>query len=172
MSFPDPRAAERFPSTGAFIHPGEHHFGHAPGYIKTLLGSCVSVTVWDPSRRAGGMCHALLPQRQRPRGAPLDGRFTDEAIEILLNHLRARGIPAHLCQFQLFGGGRMFKFPELMGLDVGQRNVDVALQTLKQLDLPLQRSDVGGTLPRRLHFDLHSGQVSNTHGPRFTKENM
>ena len=118
------------------------------------------------------MCHALLPQRQRPRGAPLDGRFTDEAIEILLKHLMARGIPAHACQFQVFGGGRMFKMSELMGLDVGQRNVEVALQTLKRLDLPLQHSDVGGTLPRRLHFDLYSGHVSNIHGTRSNKESM
>lgn len=170
MSIIDPRAGDKSPSTGAFIHPGEHHFGHAPGYIKTLLGSCVSLTVWDPSRRVGGMCHALLPKRQRPCGAPLDGRFMDEAIEILLAHLRARGISPQSCQIQLFGGGRMFSLPELAGLDVGQRNIEVALQSLSRLGLVLKHSDVGGTQPRRLHFDLQSGHVVNMRGPQSIKE--
>jgi chemotaxis protein CheD len=172
MPVPNAGAEERPLSTGIFLHPGEHHFGHAPGYIKTLLGSCVSVTVWDPSRRAGGMCHALLPQRQRPHGAPLDGRFTNEAIEILLNHLRARGISAAACHIQLFGGGRMFRLPELMGLDVGQRNIEVALQVLRHLGLPLLHSEVGGTLPRRLHFDLQSGQVRSTGGQQLNKDSL
>ncbi|HEX5783927.1 MAG TPA: chemotaxis protein CheD [Burkholderiaceae bacterium] len=167
-----PRSAERPSSTGVFIHPGEHHFGQAPGYIKTLLGSCVSVTVWDPAKRVGGMCHALLPKRQRPCGAPLDGRFTDEAIEILWGHLKTRGIAAQSCQVQLFGGGRMFSLPELAGLDVGQRNIEVAHHMLAQLGLPLQHVDVGGVLPRRLHFDLASGLVSCTQGPQSTKERL
>ncbi|WP_426304452.1 chemotaxis protein CheD [Acidovorax facilis] len=118
------------------------------------------------------MCHALLPQRQRAPGIPLDGRFTNEAIEILLNHLQDRGISPVACQIQLFGGARLFTQPELTVLDVGQRNIEVARQVLTQLSLPLKHSDVGGTLPRRLHFDLQNGQVNNTYSPQITKERM
>ena len=49
-----------------FLHPGECYFGGGPTRIATLLGSCVSITVWHPRLLVGGMCHYMLPSRQRP----------------------------------------------------------------------------------------------------------
>jgi chemotaxis protein CheD len=34
--------------------------------IRTVLGSCVSITLWHPVKRVGGMCHFLLPTRGVP----------------------------------------------------------------------------------------------------------
>ncbi|MFM2120003.1 MAG: hypothetical protein RL722_1471, partial [Pseudomonadota bacterium] len=49
------------------ILPGQLWFGpggeRAP-VLRTLLGSCVAVTLWHPGRQLGGMCHYLLPARQ------------------------------------------------------------------------------------------------------------
>ena len=49
--------------TEVFLQPGEFHFGHARTRIKTILGSCVAITMWHPILRIGGMCHYLLPAR-------------------------------------------------------------------------------------------------------------
>lgn len=166
----DACAQARTPQRGVFVHPGGHYFGVAPCSIDTLLGSCVSVTVWHPVRHVGGLCHALLPTRQRPAGAVLDGRFADEAIGILLRHLRAWHILPQSCQIQVFGGGRMFTAPELKGLDVGPRNVAVVFQVLNQLGLNVVHADVGGVLPRRLHFDLQTGTVVHPPGQPVPKE--
>ncbi|MBL8511280.1 MAG: chemotaxis protein CheD, partial [Betaproteobacteria bacterium] len=48
-----------------FLQPGEFYFGDADTRIRTLLGSCVSITMWHPTRRIGGMCHYMLPTRGR-----------------------------------------------------------------------------------------------------------
>ena len=40
--------------------PGELYFGQRH-LLKTLLGSCVAITLWHPQRQLGGMCHFLLP---------------------------------------------------------------------------------------------------------------
>jgi chemotaxis protein CheD len=57
------------------IMPGQWHFGPEQITVKTLLGSCVALTLWHPQRRIGGMCHYLLPDRKREPGQPLQGRF-------------------------------------------------------------------------------------------------
>ena len=65
-----------------FLQPGGFYFGGGRTRISTLLGSCISITLWHPARRIGGMCHFMLPTRGQPAGAPLDGRYADEALAL------------------------------------------------------------------------------------------
>ena len=76
--------------------------------IKTLLGSCVSFTLWHPERKIGGMCHYMLPQRPRRNpGDPLDGRYAEDAMQMFMLELRhSRTLPSEY-QVKLFGGGIM-----------------------------------------------------------------
>ena len=47
--------------TNIFLLPGEHFTGDARHRISTLLGSCVSITLWHPQLQVGAMSHFLLP---------------------------------------------------------------------------------------------------------------
>lgn len=141
-----------------FLHPGEQRFGAAPGRMRTLLGSCVSVIVWHPATRSGGMCHALLPSRVRRPGEGLDGRYVDEAVEWMARTLLRQGVQPAACRTKLFGGGNMFA-PPAADLDVGRRNVEAARRCLAERGFVVVREDVGGDRPRRLSFDLASGRV-------------
>ena len=38
-----------------FLQPGDFYFGGADTRIRTILGSCVSITMWHPTRLIGGM---------------------------------------------------------------------------------------------------------------------
>jgi hypothetical protein len=57
--------------------------------LRTLLGSCVAITLWHPTRRIGGMCHFLLPERKRRTNEPPDGRYGDEAVAEMVKVLSA-----------------------------------------------------------------------------------
>ena len=49
-----------------FLEPGEFQFTTDPDVrLRTLLGSCVALTMWHPKCRYGAMCHFLLPSRGR-----------------------------------------------------------------------------------------------------------
>lgn len=147
------------PSQDIFLHPGELHFGQAPGRIGTLLGSCVSVTIWNPVHYIGGMCHILLPERRRVHGSPLDGRYADETIELFVKELKARQISPASCETKIFGGGNMFPGSRASVMDIGQRNVAAAKQALARHGLKVVAEHVGGTKHRRLFFDLSNGEV-------------
>ena len=68
-----------------FLQPGEFQFSDDPDVrLRTLLGSCVAITMWHPRRRYGAMCHYMLPTRGARRTGELDGRLGDEAYLMLL----------------------------------------------------------------------------------------
>src|SRR5437016_1401557 len=91
-----------------FLQPGEHYVGDATCRIRTLLGSCVSITLWHPQRRIGAMSHFLLSNRPAAAGEALDGLYAEEAMSLMLRDLERERVFAQECQAKLFGGGNMF----------------------------------------------------------------
>lgn len=54
------------------LQPGELFFGKEDVVVKTLLGSCIAITLWHPEQKQGGMCHYMLPTRGNPRPGLMD----------------------------------------------------------------------------------------------------
>lgn len=149
-----------------FLQPGELYFGDRYTRIRTLLGSCVSLVSWHPELLIGGMCHFMLPTRPQPPTGELDGRYGDEAIELMLREARTHGIPPGEFRIQLFGGGNMFPaIGRQKDNHVGKKNVDAAKQLLQAHGLSCHGAHVEGVGHRNLIFDLWSGQVSLKHIP-------
>ncbi|WP_454870344.1 chemotaxis protein CheD [Pseudomonas lini] len=149
-----------------FLQPGELYFGDRYTRIRTLLGSCVSLVCWHPKLLIGGMCHFMLPARPQPLTGELDGRYGDEAIELMLREARIRGISLTEFRIQLFGGGNMFPaIGRQKDNHVGKKNVDAAKQLLLLHGLTCSGAHVEGVGHRNLIFDLWSGQISLKHIP-------
>lgn len=142
-----------------FLNPGDFYFGEGHTRISTLLGSCVSITLWHPRHRIGGMCHYMLAERQRPSGTPPDGRFGSEAFELFLHNVKAAGTRPSEYQAKLFGGANMLSGPDGKQMDIGPRNVAYGRQLLVDRQIALMVEHVGGSGRRKLHFDLWSGDV-------------
>ena len=142
-----------------FLNPGEFHFGEGKTRISTLLGSCVSITLWHPRRRIGRMCHYLLTERVRSENAALDGRFGSEAFGLFLRHVDAAGTRPCEYQAKLFGGGNMFTGRPGSRIEIGPRNVGYGRQWLASRHIAPDAEHVGGSGRRKLHFDLWSGDA-------------
>lgn len=152
-----------------FLQPGELHFGEAPLQLRTVLGSCVAITLWHPSRRCGGMCHYMLPRRGENIVGPLDGRYGDEAMQLLIQHMRrARTLPSEY-QLKLFGGGNMFTASRppntapRVRQDVGARNIEIGRELARTNGMLVVAEHLGGSGHRSIAFDLGSGAVSVKH---------
>lgn len=143
-----------------FIEPGTWHFGDASARLRTLLGSCVAITVWHPEFRFAGMCHYLLPSRRRHARDLLDGRYADEAILLLAAQARQRGKHLRDCEVKVFGGGLMFG--TILGPKeetIGIKNAAAAKRLLLQHGVLPKCSDLGGHGFRAIVFDPRSGDV-------------
>ena len=122
-----------------FLQPGGFYFGGGRTRISTLLGSCISITLWHPARRIGGMCHFMLPTR----GQPAD------------------------YQVKVFGGGNMLTHPGngAEPMNIATRNVDSAYALLARHGYRPTVAHCGGQGHRKLFFDLWTGHVWLAHRP-------
>lgn len=149
--------------TTVTLDPGAFHFGSGATRISTLLGSCISITLWHPYRRIGGMCHYMLAERpakhpRLPSAAP-DGRYAGEAFALFLQHVEAACTHPSEYQAKLFGGGKMFADVGESAIGIGVRNIERGRELLAAWNIALVAEHVGGSGRRKLHFDLQSGDA-------------
>ena len=147
-----------------FLQPGELFFGGRETRIRTILGSCVSLAVWHPHLHVGGMCHFMLPKRVRPLQATLDGRYADEAMELLLADIRKVGARPGEYRLKMFGGGNMFPgIARTDGSHIGVKNVQTARELSARHGFSCVSEHVEGSGHRYLIFDVWNGVVSLRH---------
>ena len=141
------------------LRPGDFHFGGGHTRISTLLGSCVSITLWHPRKRIGGMCHYMMAEREHPDGSPLDGRYAGEAFALFLRNVEKAGTRTSEYQAKLYGGANMFAQKTGTKLDIGRRNIEAAHRFLTAQHITVMAEHIGGSGRRKLHFDVWSGNV-------------
>ena len=140
-----------------YLHPGEWHFADEDTRIKTLLGSCVSFSLWHPERRIGGMCHYMLPGRESdPNRRTLDGKYADEALELLLQEIEKENTRPREYIAKVFGGGNML---DLNGIGVSERNVEVTRKLIGYYGFKKGGECLGSVGHRNLIFDIWNGEI-------------
>jgi chemotaxis protein CheD len=150
----------RAPMIDVFLMPGDYFVGTERHRIRTLLGSCVSITLWHPDRRIGAMSHFLVTERGQRADAGLNGRYGEDAMILMLTELRARGIDPAACQAKVFGGGIMFPDLERRGHDgVGRKNGEAAERLLAQHKIPIVSESRFGIGHRHIIFNVRTGDV-------------
>jgi chemotaxis protein CheD len=156
-----------------FLQPGDFYFGDKDTRIRTILGSCVSITIWHPTRLIGGMCHYMLPFRGGKPAHELDGRYADEAMQLFLREIR--GAKSHPSEYRLkvFGAGNMFPsqskkascgshstLEEMQGCrNVSCKNIAIARSLAALHGFKIEAENLGGDGHRHMFFDIWSGHA-------------
>jgi chemotaxis protein CheD len=141
-----------------FLQPGDIYWGDQNTRIRTILGSCVSICLWHPQFKHGGMTHIMLPGRKKDNlNGKLDGKYADEAWEIFLIEMKNLGTRPIEYVAKLFGGANMFDTTDKY--TIGMKNIEIAKDILSKNKLQIVSENIGGTKSRRIHFDIWSGNV-------------
>jgi chemotaxis protein CheD len=141
------------------VFPGEYYVtGRSDEVLLTVLGSCVSACIRDPAAGVGGMNHFMLPQHKSGAwGGDLKStRFGNFAMEKLINELVKAGCARERMEIKLFGGGNVTDTSNAIGTD----NSEFVLRYLEAEGLPYAAKDLGGILPRRIHYYPTTGRVT------------
>lgn len=132
-----------------YAEPGEFS-------ISTVLGSCISVCLWDPVSRMGGMNHYLLPLWN---GEGLrTPKYGNIAIPMLIDKLLDAGCLRANIRAKVFGGGKVLEDTSGV-LNVGERNIHYAESALDAARISIIGKDVGGSTGRKLLFMTGTGDV-------------
>jgi chemotaxis protein CheD len=134
---------------------GEVEISGDPSVVfATLLGSCVSVCMFDPLARVGGINHFLLPEG----GASESGtamRFGVNSMEMLVNGLLKAGGQRSRLVCKVFGGAAVV--PSLGR--IGQENIRFVTHYLVDEGIRCVSQSLGGTLARRIRFWPTTGRA-------------
>jgi len=145
-----------------FLHPGEFCFLNSAAHIHTILGSCISITLWHPELHIGGMCHFTLPKHplKGNNKGKLDGRYADDVIKMFKREVINHRTQITDYEAKIFGGGNMIK-TEGQNIEdsIGTKNAAAAMQLLMEENIAIHVAHVGEFGHRRIVFDVSSGDV-------------
>jgi chemotaxis protein CheD len=136
----------------AMLWSGDLVVAASPVRMSTVLGSCVSVCLFDPARRFGGMNHYLVP------GGGNTANHGEWATAHLIERMRQLGSATGELQSKVFGGGCPLKLAN-ESYAVGTENVAVARRVLAAHGIPIVAERVGHGAGVRLFFENWTGVV-------------
>jgi chemotaxis protein CheD len=139
-----------------YLYPGLIFVSAEPHVVTTVLGSCVSVCLWDPILEIGGINHFQLPLWN---GVGLQiPKYGNIAIDRMIEKMIGLGSDPQRLKAKVFGGAAVLQVVSGR-MHVGERNVAVALDILKERGIPIIASDYGGHSGRKIKFNTCRGVV-------------
>jgi chemotaxis protein methyltransferase CheR len=148
-----------------YLKPAELWVTDRPTIVRTVLGSCLAVTMFNHRLGVSAACHALLPHhdKKEPRSTNPSERFkyVDRVIPEMVARMRDYGIRLEGIEVKVFGGADMLssQIEQDRNQPVGKLNVEMALKMIEAEGLQLKASDVGGAFGRKIFFYTHTGEV-------------
>ncbi len=148
-----------------YLKPGEMFFSDTPAVVVTVLGSCLSVTMFCRKRGLGGICHGLMPTckgRKDCNGDCLDGfKYVNCSIQRMVKIFDHYKVRRSDIEVKCFGGSDMFSRqinrPDVAS--IGRQNILSAEEILRSEGLKTINQDLGGLQGRKIVFYTHTGEV-------------
>lgn len=144
--------------TTRYLLPGELLVATAPTRVTTILGSCVSLCLFDGAAGIGGINHFLLPGAAPATDhEPL--RWSLAACRELHARVLAAGARAGRLEAKVFGGSCSGAARAEQGFRIGERNIAAAMAWLAEHGMAPVAADAGGPHGRKLVFETHTGKA-------------
>ncbi|MDR3154850.1 MAG: response regulator [Deltaproteobacteria bacterium] len=139
-----------------FLLPGEYFISKQPHVISTLLGSCVAVCLYHPQLKFGGMNHFMLPSSPSKERS---GKYGDYATGVLLQFMERTAGSLSGLQAIISGGANVINAVS-SGVQIGQRNVEVARDILRKHNIAVIKENIGGNLGLKLHYQSWDNKLT------------
>lgn len=140
-----------------FLYPSSLFASKEPYMVKTILGSCVAICLWDKRLKIGGINHYMLPSwNGNDLASPKYGNI---ALDKLIERLQSMGSRVEDLQAKIFGGGELLDSGKGNTIVIGERNIRVARLMLEERKIPIVASSIGGKRGRKILFFTDTGEV-------------
>lgn len=139
-----------------FITNGQFLITTVAAEIYTVLGSCVSVCLWDKQKKMGGMNHYLMPGSLEAHSGDPDLGYSSTSM--LIRSMLNRGASIENIEAKIFGGCNSWASDQSI-FSVGLRNVAVADQLLNNAGIQITARHTGGYSGRKIVFNTGTGKV-------------
>lgn len=132
--------------------------------LKTFVGSCVAICLFDNDAKIAAMAHVMLPKKINDKQHVTEnevGKFADTAFACMLKNMIQMGANPKKIQAKMAGGATIFSHESETSLfNIGSRNIAAIKQILKETGIPLVSEDVGANFGRWVIFALSSSNMT------------
>lgn len=140
-----------------FLLPGEYMVSKQPYIISTLLGSCVSICLYHPNFRCGGMNHYMLPRS--PSGEH-SGKYGEYANNVLLQFMERACGGFSGVEAMILGGANVVREISKKTDNIGANNIALAREMLRRHNIKVIREQVGGNVGLKLHYQNWDNKIT------------
>jgi chemotaxis protein CheD len=121
---------------------GEIAVARNNGILRTLLGSCLGLALYDRRFKVAGLGHIVLPTSQGRTATP--GKFADTAVPAMIRHMQELVDEERLkLHAKIAGGANMFISADSSNT-IGVQNVQAVERLLDELRIPIIGRHCGG----------------------------
>jgi chemotaxis protein CheD len=147
-----------------YLHPGEVFYSNKPFIVSTILGSCLSITMFSERIPLAGITHCQLPKctglNDNCENCLEPYKYVDCSIKKMLEKFNEHKIKPFEIDIKLFGGADVLSnFSDVENNSVGKQNIAVAKRIINKNNLNLVASDVGGKQGRKIYFNSKTGGI-------------
>lgn len=140
-----------------FLLPAEYRITKRPELIETLVGSCVSVCLYNTKNGHAAMNHFLQDQPFENTDYDIARYGSSATLHIIEALMKIDPAPNHY-RAQLFGGAAVIK-TNSEGYGIGEKNIDIARKILAAHRIRIIKEETAGTRGRRIRFDTATNET-------------
>ena len=145
------------------IYPGEFYVTLKHEVISTVLGSCISVCLYDNKKGICGMNHFMLPKNTKVDMNETNDEFLEHvahsnalrygvtSMEILINNMISLGGSKENFTAKVFGGANILPVAG-KSVTVGEQNIHFIFTFLKTEGIKISNYDIGKKEGRKILF--------------------
>lgn len=150
------------------VFTGELKAGNQSVDLKSSpIGSCVVIVLFEEEIMTGGMAHVMLPGKAPEKDHVMQGRYAENAIDLLINELTEHGLNKEKLKAVVVGGGNVLKRENDT---IGIENLKSVNQLLEKHEIKTVAYSVKGTERKSVRFDISQGTIFFTKGDEPEKE--
>jgi chemotaxis protein CheD len=133
----------------------------SPNLLRTTLGSCIGIVLYQPDSKIGAISHIMLAKDLMGKDKiKFPGKYAETAIPKLIKAFEDEGAKPGTYSARIFGGSSMFKNISSQFLqNIGENNITFVREELANRRIPLIVEDVGGHEGRTITLYLDDGRI-------------
>lgn len=143
------------------VNTGEVKVSRGKVILRAIaIGSCIVVAAYDYNKKIGAMAHIMLPGAAGKK-EPEKTKYAVDAIDAMIEKMAAAGSRDGCFEACLVGAANVLKRQDDT---ICQDNIKSATELLKQKQIPIRASVLGGTARKGVFLSVESGSVCYTEG--------
>ena len=126
--------------------------------ITYALGSCISVAIYDPKVKVGGLLHFMLPDStlDANKAKECPGMFADTGIPVLFKSCYSYGAEKKRIVVKVAGGASILD--DTNYFRIGQKNIMALRKIFWRNNVMIDGEDTGKNFNRTVRLDLSNGR--------------